>query len=74
MNDRIASSLTSRELLRRDIKAGPNVGWVLSEKRLSAPGAGKDAPNEVVTETMLLARTPSGWKITHIHWSGRHAG
>jgi len=27
-----------------------------------------------VVETMLIARMASGWKITHIHWSGRHAG
>jgi hypothetical protein len=31
-------------------------------------------PSEVVIETMLLGKTPAGWKITHIHWSGRHAG
>ena len=70
--DATALASVQRELLRRDVKAGPNVGWVLSEKRLSAPGAGKDAPGEVVTETMLVAKTAQGWKITHIHWSGRH--
>lgn len=50
-----------------------DLGWVLSENRLHGP-AGAKGPSEVVTETMLLARTADGWKITHVHWSGRHAG
>ena len=37
------------------------------EKRVAAQvGTG-----EIVIETMLLARTDTGWKITH--WSGGHA-
>jgi hypothetical protein len=27
-----------------------------------------------VTETMLLAKTAGGWKITHVHWSSRQPG
>jgi len=71
--DSAALRTAQRELLRRDAQAGPNVGWVLSEKRLRTSTAAQ-APSEVVTETMLLAKTPAGWKITHIHWSGRRAG
>lgn len=69
--DAAALATVERELLRRDVKAGANFGWVVSETSLRQPGA---AQAEVVTETMLLARTADGWKITHIHWSGRHAG
>ncbi|UNK49698.1 nuclear transport factor 2 family protein [Lysobacter sp. S4-A87] len=59
-----------RELLRRDVKVGANLGWVVSETSLRpATGAG-----QVVTETMLVVRTNEGWKIAHIHWSGRRAG
>lgn len=72
-SDATALAQVQRELLRRDVSAGNNFGWVLSEKRLAPAGAGQGAPSEVVTETMLLARTDAGWKITHIHWSGRHA-
>jgi ketosteroid isomerase-like protein len=61
-----------RELLRRDVKAGANLGWVVSETSLH-PSTGQ-GPDQLVTETMLLARTAEGWKITHIHWSGRRAG
>jgi ketosteroid isomerase-like protein len=71
--DAAALAQVQRELLRRDVKAGNNFGWVLSEKRIAPMGAAQGAPSEVVTETMLLARTDAGWKITHIHWSGRHA-
>jgi len=43
--------------------------------RMRGPGGAQGAPREVVvTETMLLARTTAGWKITHIHWSSRQAG
>jgi hypothetical protein len=45
---------------------------VLSEKRVRAAG-NPDGPSEAVIETMLLARTSAGWKITHIHWSTRKA-
>jgi ketosteroid isomerase-like protein len=71
--DAAALGTVQRDLLRRDAKAGSDLAWVLSEKRLRAPGA-TDGPNEVVIETMLLAKTTAGWKITHVHWSGRHAG
>ena len=71
--DSAALRSVQRELLRRDAKAGADVGWVLSEKRLRASTAAA-GPSEVVVETMLLAKTPAGWKITHIHWSGRRAG
>ena len=70
--DSAALRSVQRELLRRDARAGANVGWVLSEKRLRVPAAAATGPSEVLTETMLLAKTPAGWKITHIHWSGRH--
>jgi len=68
--DAAALGKVHRELLHRDVNVGPNFGWILSEKRLGQPG-GK---GEVVTETMLLAKSAAGWKITHIHWSGRTAG
>jgi ketosteroid isomerase-like protein len=71
--DAAALATLQRELLHREVTAGTAFGWVLSEKRLTAAGAPQGAPSELVTETMLLARTDAGWKITHIHWSGRHA-
>jgi len=69
--DSAALRTVQRELVRRDARAGTDVAWVVSEKRLR-PVAAPQGPSEVVVETMMLAKTPAGWKITHVHWSGRH--
>ena len=68
--DAAALRTVQRDVLRRKVDAGPDFGCVVSEKRVRAPGDTK-GPGEVVIETMLIARTAAGWKITHIHWSGR---
>ena len=70
--DAVALGTVEHKLLRRDVKAGANLGWVVSETTLRQPNGASAV--EVMTETMLLTRTADGWKITHIHWSGRHAG
>lgn len=71
--DAAALRSVGRELARRDARAGTDLAWVVSEKRVRPAGAAEGTgPSEVVIETMLLAKTPAGWKITHIHWSGRH--
>ena len=71
--DAAALATVQRELLRRDVSAGTDAALVLSEKRLRPAGAQAQGPSEIVTETMVLARTPAGWKIAHIHWSNRNA-
>lgn len=70
--DAAALAKVQRELLRRDASADANTSLVLSEKRIRPAGAAESA-SEIVTETMVLARTPAGWKIAHIHWSNRNA-
>lgn len=74
--DVAALSGTQRELLHRATRAGNDIAWVVSEKRVRRnTDAASRGPREiVVTETMLLAKTTSGWKITHIHWSSRQVG
>jgi len=66
-------SVRSRELMHRDSQVGAQVGWVVSEKRMVGEAAGQMRAM-VLTETFLLAKTPSGWKISGIHWSSRAAG
>jgi len=44
------------------------LAWVASEGRTSGTFKGKPIDLST-TETMLLRRTGSGWKIVHIHWS-----
>jgi ketosteroid isomerase-like protein len=59
-------------LLRRSGAATASLAWVASEGRLSGSFRGKPV-NRVTTETMVLRRTPTGWKIIHIHWSSAAA-
>jgi ketosteroid isomerase-like protein len=70
--DAAALRTVQRDLLRREVNAGDNFGYVVSERSMRTPGD-TSGRSEVVIETMLIARTPNGWKITHIHWSGKHA-
>lgn len=65
---------TQRELLHRSVKTGGDMGWVVSEKRVRHAGTDQGPREIVVTETMLLAKTAGGWKISHIHWSTRAVG
>ena len=67
------TSVRSRELLHRDSQVGTQHGWVVSEKRMLGEGAGQ-LRAMVVAETFLVTKTPSGWKISGIHWSSRDAG
>jgi len=69
--DAAALKGTQRELLNRGVSADTEIGWVISEKKLRDA---KGAHELHLTETVLLAKTPAGWKITGIHWSGRNAG
>jgi ketosteroid isomerase-like protein len=69
--DAAALRTVERDVLHRDIRVGPDHGYVVSEKRMRVPNDA-NSRGEVVIETMLIARTDAGWKITHVHWSGRH--
>ncbi len=60
------------QLLSRTGDAIGDLAWVASEMRLSSQGA--KPVNLVSTETMVLRKTSSGWRIVHIHWSNRKAG
>ena len=65
-------SVRSRELVHSDVLVGAQHGWVVNEKRMIGEGAGQ-LRAMVVTETFLLTKTASGWKIRGIHWSSRNA-
>jgi mono/diheme cytochrome c family protein/ketosteroid isomerase-like protein len=57
-------------------QSGDTVGdlaWVASESRLT--GTANDRPVDLLsTETLVLRRSPDGWKVVHVHWSSRPAG
>jgi ketosteroid isomerase-like protein/mono/diheme cytochrome c family protein len=54
-------------------QTGDNVGdlaWVASEAALAGESQGKRL-DLVSTESLVLKRSNSGWRIVHIHWSSR---
>ncbi len=56
------------QLLRTGHVEG-NSAWIATASELKAQGP-KPA-HLLMTETMVLRRTPQGWLITHIHWSSK---
>ena len=49
-----------------------NLAYITSENKISGTFKGK-AVNAVSIETMVLHKSPVGWRILHIHWSSRDA-
>jgi mono/diheme cytochrome c family protein len=53
-------------------RAGNTAGdlaWIATESRLKTEGS---KPLDLLsTETMVLKRTPDGWRVMHIHWSSK---
>jgi ketosteroid isomerase-like protein len=60
-------------LTRRVGHVSGDLAWIASEGdvRSSAGSAGPTVRK--TTETMILRRTPQGWRIVHVHWSSRAA-
>jgi len=56
-------------LLRRTARIDGDTAWVASETETRTDEIGVNL--YAGTETMILKRTPAGWKIVHIHWSSR---
>lgn len=64
------SKVVKGAVTRRTGHATGDLAWIASEGATS--GRYKDkAVDRVTTETMVLRREPSGWRIVHIHWSSR---
>ena len=62
-------STASVRRLSRTGGGGGDFAWIATESEITARG---DPPATLLaTETMLLRRTPQGWRIAHIHWSNR---
>jgi len=56
--------------LHRTAHASGDFAWVASESELHIQKDGKPV-TVLSTETMVLQRRASAWKIVHIHWSSR---
>lgn len=61
---------TRREVVKQTEQLYGDLALVLSEVRTTGEFRGR-AIDRVGVETMLLRRTPNGWRIVHIHWSSR---
>ncbi len=65
-------SSVTREVTREFSGMEGEVAWVLGEAHTRGTYRGR-AVDSFVAETMILKRTPAGWRIVHIHWSSRRA-
>ncbi|MDZ4762640.1 MAG: nuclear transport factor 2 family protein [Alphaproteobacteria bacterium] len=70
--DAAYASAVPTSLVRRSGFADGDMAWIASETR--STGTYKDKPvDRLSTETMVLKKEASGWRIVHIHWSSRAA-
>lgn len=49
-----------------------NFAYITSESKVTGTFNGKPV-NSISIETMVLHKSPAGWRILHIHWSSRNA-
>ena len=58
------------EVLERKQGGNGDVAWVITRSRLTGSYKGK-AVDSYSTETLVLQRSPQGWRIVHVHWSSQ---
>ena len=56
------------QLINRTAQVSGDMAWVGSESEMHMQKDGK-AVTLLSAETMVLKKTPQGWRIVHIHWS-----
>ncbi|MBI4539892.1 MAG: nuclear transport factor 2 family protein [Gemmatimonadetes bacterium] len=59
-----------RDVLGSQIVVLADAALTLARYHVSGQLRGRPVRSET-TETMVLVRTPAGWKVRHIHWSSR---
>lgn len=66
--DAAFARMVKRSVTRREAHVDGNIAWIATEA--TTKGMYRTRPiNSVGTETMVLRRTPAGWRIVHVHWS-----
>lgn len=65
----------SSVVMQRTVRATGNLAWVASEGRTTGTYNGKSIAVRT-TETMILHKSGSSWRIVHVHWSSgaNHGG
>lgn len=64
------ASATNREVTHAAIELWGDQALYISVSRTTGQYRGRDIDSRG-TETIVLVRTPDGWRIRHIHWSSR---
>lgn len=70
--DAIFAASVSSRVSRRTGGGSGDLAWVASEGRTKGTYDGKPL-DRATSETMVLRRSGSSWKIVHIHWSSGKA-
>lgn len=61
---------TTRDVIAQNTNESGDIAWATATS--TTVGTFRDREvNMRGTETMVLRRTPEGWRIVHIHWSSR---
>jgi hypothetical protein len=63
-------SKLTREQLSQLSGGDASTAWVATRTRLTGRYKGKDVDLNS-TETLVMTRTDTGWRIAHIHWSSK---
>ncbi|MFD3263869.1 YybH family protein [Phenylobacterium ferrooxidans] len=58
----------SASIRQRVGAAAGGIAWIATEGRVQGH-SGDKVLDRLTTETMVLRRTPAGWRIVHVHWS-----
>ena len=66
------AAATTSTVTRRSGDTTGAVAWIASEGRTTGNFNGR-AVDSMTTETMVLKRVGSGWRIVQIHWSSAKA-
>lgn len=68
--DMAFAAATRRETLAESVRLWGDVALYTSESRTTGQWRGRDVDAHG-TESIVLVRTPHGWRLRHIHWSSR---
>ena len=64
------SAALETEITHRETRVEGTMAWLMSRSRTRGAYEGRDL-DLLGTETMLLRRSGTEWKIVHVHWSSR---
>ena len=64
------SAGAKRKILNQSIRTEADISWVMTRYSVTGKAGGRQIKLESA-ETMVLERTPEGWRIAHIHWSNK---